>query len=172
MTEEQKIFIECYSFKQMCFKDIELELKKFDISKKYSDVQRLNKECKNERIKIQKIRNKFTKERKKDNKNFKEFYLWYIQEESKNVCGYCGISQDELYTIFSTALPLNDKAKRASGTLEIERKDSKNNSYHVSNLILACPLCNNAKSNLIDENSWTDLFASPMKEYYKKILGK
>jgi len=33
-------------------------------------------------------------------------------------------------------------------------------------------LCNNAKSNLIDENSWFSLFVSPMREYYKKLLGR
>jgi len=33
-----------------------------------------------------------------------------------------------------------------------------------------CPLCNNAKSNLIDEESWRKLFVPAMKEYYRRLL--
>ena len=180
MIEEQKIFIECYSFKQMKFKEIVIELKKFDSSKKYSDVQRLYEECKEKRTEVQKIRKKFTKERQKDNKDFKTFYDWYREEKTKNICDYCAISQEELKLIFPLKIPLNyelkiksgDSPKRASGTLEIERKDSENNSYHVDNLILACPLCNNAKSNLIDEKSWRELFVQPMRNYYEKLLKR
>ncbi len=176
MTPEQEIFIECYLFKKMKFKEIEKELKKIDSSKQYSDVQRLNKECKDEIIRIQNIRKKFTKKRQEDNNNdFEAFYQWYEIETSLNSCGYCGVSQEELYILFNKenrTLPLNNAIKRSSGTLEIERKDSKNNSYHISNLILACPLCNNAKSNLIDEQSWKELFVQPMRDYYEKLLGK
>ena len=124
---------------------------------------------------IQKIRNKFTGQRRIDFANdFKEFYKWYSKEvENGAKCGYCGISQEELYEIFGeekNVLPLNDAVKRSSGTLEIERKDSTGNSYGADNIILACPLCNNAKSNLIDEENWRMLFVPAMREYYKKLL--
>lgn len=69
-------------------------------------------------------------------------------------------------------LPLNDAVKRSSGTLEIERRDSSSNSYSRDNIILACPLCNNAKSNLIDEKNWRELFVEPMRKYYKILLGE
>jgi len=61
--------------------------------------------------------------------------------------------------------------KRSSGTLEIERLDS-SVGYSEKNMILACPLCNNAKSNLIDEISWRELFVPAMKAYYEKLLQK
>ncbi len=105
---------------------------------------------------------------------FVAFYDWYVSQGQ--ACGYCGISQDELYELFSKGknkkLPLNNAVKRSSGTLEIERRDSENNEYSPKNCILACPLCNNAKSNLIDEDNWVLLFVEPMREYYKKLLGK
>ncbi|MBE0491925.1 MAG: HNH endonuclease [Sulfurospirillum sp.] len=175
INEEQKIFIKCYSFERKSFKEIEKVLHKYDNSKTYKDVQRLNIECNYYVNEIQKIRNKFTDKRKDDNNNsFESFLEWYSEEEENGCCGYCGVTQNELHTIFieSKVLPLNDKVKRSSGALEIERKDSLNNSYNISNLILACPLCNNAKSNLIDEASWRNLFAPAMRKYYEQLLGK
>lgn len=97
---------------------------------------------------------------------------WWKLQDSQ--CQYCGVSQPELRHIFKEGkgiLPLNDKTKRSRGTLEIEKKDP-SQPYIMENVILACPLCNNAKSNLLDEKSWRELFVDPMREYYKKLLGK
>lgn len=129
-----------------------------EIKKKYSDIPM--------------IKNKFTKSRKDDNTAI-EFYDWYKNQNQS--CGYCGITQIELHRLFTnnseTILPLNKNwSKNIKGTLQIERLDSKDNSYKTDNLILACPLCNNAKSNLIDEASWREIFAEPMKKYYDKLL--
>jgi len=111
---------------------------------------------------------------------------WFNQNKDK--CDYCGISAQELKEItiirgnilfeagifkeVKNNLTLNGKTKRSKGTLEIERTNSQKNTYKFSNVILACPLCNNAKSNLIDEEGWRKIFATPMREYYKSILGK
>ena len=170
--ELQKNFIKLYSFERKKYADIEDELK---IER--SKTRELSNVCKSEIEKIQNIRNKFTGQRRIGFDNdFKKFYKWYSKEvENGAKCGYCGISQEELYEIFGeekNVLPLNDAVKRSSGTLEIERKDSTGNSYGADNIILACPLCNNAKSNLIDEENWRNLFVPAMREYYKKILGK
>ena len=116
------------------------------------------------------VKNKFNEKRKQAFCNDAViFYNWF--KEQKNCCGYCGITQNELYELFSENLPLNDKTKRSSGTLEIERLDS-DKDYSEENLILACPLCNNSKSNLIDESSWREIFVEPMRGYYEKLLGK
>ena len=121
------------------------------------------------------IKSKFTESRKNEN-NIIEFYDWYVEQNQS--CDYCGITQNELHKLFTNnpetkILPLNNNwSKNDKGTLQIERKDSTKNSYSISNLILACPLCNNAKSNLIDEDSWREIFAEPMKRYYNKLLNK
>ena len=121
------------------------------------------------------IKSKFTESRKNEN-NIIEFYDWYVEQNQS--CDYCGITQNELHKLFTNKkkkkiLPLNNNwSKNDKGTLQIERKDSTKNSYSISNLILACPLCNNAKSNLIDEDSWREIFAEPMKRYYNKLLNK
>ena len=97
---------------------------------------------------------------------------WFESEGNK--CGYCGISQDELHEVVKKRngnLTLNAKKKRSKGTLEIERLNpSLDQGYQFGNIILACPLCNNAKSNLIDEASWRELFVPSMRKYYEKLL--
>jgi hypothetical protein len=96
---------------------------------------------------------------------------WFVRQNDK--CGYCEISQTSLLKfvkIRSGNLTLNNKTKRSKGTLEIEKIDP-NGKYDFENCILACPLCNNAKSNLIDSKSWIDYFVKPMKKYYKKLLS-
>lgn len=176
ITDEQKIFIREYSFKRTTFEGILTVLRENDNSKQYADVQRLNIECRYYVDIIQNVRKKFNsnKQRQKDNDSFEEFFKWYMDESKKLRCHYCDVTQEQLTKLFveEKSLPLNGGTKRSSGVLEIERKDNKNNSYHISNLVLACPLCNNAKSNLIDEDSWKEFFKKPMQEYYQRLLTK
>jgi len=174
MTEEQYRFIELYSFKKNNYSEIE---KVMDINRK----QLLNLRSKDVNTLIEHIQNIYTKftDKRKDvfNHDFQKFYNWYENQGQK--CGYCEVTQKELYQIFNKdrrILPYLESTrkykkapKRSSGTLEIERLDSSDN-YNNENIILACPLCNNAKSNLIDEVSWRELFVPAMKEYYKKLL--
>lgn len=100
---------------------------------------------------------------------------WF--DNQKNSCGYCGITQEKLKKLAKLRgkngipnLTLNGKIKRSKGTLEIEKKDPNKGYTSDEQCILACPLCNNAKSNLIDEENWKDLFVEPMKKYYKKTI--
>ena len=175
MTEKQLKFIELYSFQKKNYPEIEklmglkrkqlLELRNKDVNKLVEHIQN--------------IYTKFTYKRKDVFKNdFKKFYNWYEKQGQK--CGYCGVSQEELYKLFDKdkrVLPYLENTrvyikapKRSSGTLEIERLDSSDN-YNDENIILACPLCNNAKSNLIDEVSWRKLFVPAMQAYYKRLLN-
>lgn len=103
--------------------------------------------------------------------------IWQNGAYSDEVkCEYCDISQKELRQIVANRdgkLTFSNGAKRESGSMEIERcnsdesymQNAKNNT-----LIFACPLCNNAKSNLISSNDWQDFFVCAMKQYYKKLL--
>lgn len=104
--------------------------------------------------------------------DYNEIIKWFNAQENK--CGYCGITQDELNEIVKLRgnnFTLNKKTKRKNATLEIEKLDCKKD-YQFENIILACPICNNAKSNLIEEMDWKYFFVDKIKEYYKKILGK
>jgi len=100
---------------------------------------------------------------------------WFNDQHSR--CGYCSVTQDDLKKIAVNRgtsdkpnITLNGKTKRSKGTLEIEKKDP-SQGYTHKNCILACPLCNNAKSNLIDENGWRTYFVPSMQSYYESLLG-
>ena len=174
MTKKQTEFIELYSFQKKNYPEIQ---KFMNISRKQL-LELRNKDV-NELVKhIQNVYTKFTDKRKDVfNHDFKKFYNWYEKQDQK--CGYCEVTQEELYRLFNKdkrILPYLESTreykkapKRSSGTLEIERLDSSDN-YNNENIILACPLCNNAKSNLIDEESWRKLFVPAMKEYYRRLL--
>lgn len=171
MTKDEQ-YVQYYSFAETVEKKQEYIANKMGIT--LDEVRELRVNNKQKTDEIQKIRNKFTGQRRIDFGNdFIKFYNWYSKEvENGAKCGYCGISQEELIKFFKekNVLPLNDAVKRSSGTLEIERKDSSTNNYGSENIILACPLCNNAKSNLIDESSWRNFFVEPMRQYYAKLL--
>lgn len=96
---------------------------------------------------------------------------WY--DEQKNRCYYCKTTQEELRTIVNEKrdgnLTLNEGTKRSKGTLEIEKLDS-NIGYTYKNCVLACPFCNNAKSNLISDTDWKKYFAEPMRNYIENQL--
>lgn len=114
-------------------------------------------------------------------KDPKELLKWFSDQNDR--CGYCDITSKQLKEVIEirekdtgyNTLTLNGKKKRSKGTLEIERKNpdlKEFNGYTHENCILSCPLCNNAKSNLIDEDGWETYFVKPMKAYYQSILNK
>src|SRR5690606_34243937 len=98
------------------------------------------------------------------------FIEWY--EKQGDACNYCGITQSRLHEIVALRngkLTLNQKTKRSKGTLEIEKLNP-NLGYTYDNSILACPFCNNAKSNLVSEEDWRKFFVPAIKNYFNSIL--
>jgi 5-methylcytosine-specific restriction endonuclease McrA len=113
----------------------------------------------------------FNEQRKELFEKPKAFLEWY--DKQKESCNYCGITQSELHRIVKLRdgkLTLNQKTKRSKGTLEIEKLNA-NLGYTFNNSVLSCPLCNNAKSNLISEDDWRAFFVPAMKEYFNSILN-
>jgi 5-methylcytosine-specific restriction endonuclease McrA len=140
------------------------------------DLRNENKTIRDLKIRFQRYQELNNAYNNEDRKNIfsdpDKIVKWFESEGNK--CGYCGISQDQLHEVVKKRngnLTLNAKKKRSKGTLEIERLNpSLEQGYQYGNIILACPLCNNAKSNLIDEASWRELFVPSMRKYYEKIL--
>ena len=114
----------------------------------------------------------FNENRQELFKNSEAFIEWYDKQNES--CFYCEVSQIDLHRIVDSRngnLTLNQKTKRSKGTLEIEQRDPNlQNGYTFENSVLACPFCNNAKSNLISEEDWVRFFAPAMKKYIKSIL--
>lgn len=101
-----------------------------------------------------------------------EFMNWY--KAQKESCHYCEVTHSELLKIVEKRegnLTLNKLTKRSKGTLEIERLDPIAG-YHFNNSVLACPFCNNGKSNLISAADWRLFFVPAVKDYFRKLLAE
>jgi len=102
--------------------------------------------------------------------DYRKLLQWYKDQNAR--CNYCEITESQLKEIVRKRngnLTLNKKTKRSKGTLEIEKMDP-NQGYTFENAVLACPFCNNAKSNLISDSDWRDFFKLPMQKYIEKLL--
>lgn len=76
------------------------------------------------------------------------FFKWYLdrwEPDGSATCAYCGITEKECRET------LEKQTKRAvtrSQHLEVEKKDA-DDVYRAQNCVLACYVCNNAKSDFI-----------------------
>lgn len=97
--------------------------------------------------------------RKDGFKSFKAFYKHLFGDgfaPDKAKCYYCEITQEEIKAIFDKKLI---ESKKFSPTMNIERLDS-NKNYTPDNTVLACPLCNNAKSDMISATDFKNYFGN------------
>lgn len=111
------------------------------------------------------IRQKYTKKRKDGFKSFANFYEWYKAQNQQ--CHYCGTTQEELERLFDDELVSSSKF---SATLHIEQRTPKQG-YNETNCVLACVLCNNAKSDMINDENFKRYFADSMKKFIKDLLS-
>lgn len=103
------------------------------------------------------------KNRKKGFKTFKAFYN-HLFGKGELKCYYCGVTQDELKAIFDKKLVSN----KFNATLHIERLKPKDD-YSVDNCVLACALCNNAKSDMIKADDYKKFFGEAMRKFLKHL---
>lgn len=111
------------------------------------------------------IRQKYTKNRKDGFKTFVNFYDWYKAQNQK--CYYCGATQGELEKLFDDELVSSSKF---NATLHIEQKIPKQG-YNKDNCVLVCALCNNAKSDMINDKNFQKYFADSIQQFIKDLLS-
>ena len=141
-----------------------------DDKDKFDKLKRLenDKELQKEKEKIDTIfSNQYSSnaERKKGFGSFKAFYN-HLFANGKAKCYYCDTTQDELDRLFQKSV----SSKKFPKTLAIERLDC-NQSYTPQNTALACPLCNNAKSDMINAKNFKDYFREPMRKFISDLLS-
>ena len=64
-----------------------------------------------------------------------------LYERDGHTCHYCGIHEDDFVRIWRTFY-----GGKRGRTLEVDRKDN-GQGYEIENCVLACAVCNNAKSD-------------------------
>ncbi|MGM0579765.1 MAG: hypothetical protein ACQETL_03740 [Bacteroidota bacterium] len=185
MTFKERYFDLCYNHRIHEYSKIDVysNLKPGEAKLKYNSIDEFYMEelniSKEKLIKVKshfKVFNRlhakyFNKSRGELFSNSEEFMKWYKEQGEK--CNYCEVSQKDLFRIVDKRngnLTLNQKTKRSKGTLEIEKLDP-SEGYTYENSVLACPFCNNAKSNLISETDWKEFFVPAMKKYLNQILN-
>jgi len=107
-----------------------------------------------------------TEKRREGFNTFKEFIKWW--NEQGNVCHYCEIDAATSGFAFRSRIFRPKKDAWKNGVLQIEKKNP-NGIYKPDNCVLACPLCNNAKSDMITSEEFIDHFAEPTNEYWQYI---
>ena len=115
-------------------------------------------------VKLRERFSSFDKERKDDFGGFRAFYEWYSAQEPK--CYYCGATQAQLEQLFDDELISSTKF---NATLHIEQKTPKQG-YKSANRVLACALCNNAKSDMISDENFKAYFGDKMREFIADLL--
>ncbi|EPP1572774.1 hypothetical protein ACUMG2_000292 [Campylobacter lari] len=138
------------------------------VRKKY----KINKDIKDENEKFGAI-DKIVEEKFKDMKNFA---MWYekaylkIESKSKLKCHYCGIDEEKLKNLFENKL-ITSKKPSFNSSLQIERLNP-DKGYNEENCVLACCICNNAKSDMISTSDFKDYFSESIKKFYSALLEK
>jgi len=147
------------------------------------DITSINKKIRNEGFekltkeeKIFKIKNIWQKRNEKNQwggkfKNIDNFIKWYLQEP--RVCACCGIEEDFVRKYFYES-NINNKMtrnNRRGHMLELDKIDNKllniDEKYTEDNCQLLCYPCNNAKSNLCNDNFSFEPIAKGIKEFWK-----
>ena len=82
-------------------------------------------------------------------------------------CHYCRIKEGDFILIWGPFYGGKTRGKR----LEIDRKDSQKG-YTEENCVLACPLCNNAKSDKFTDEEFRKLGRVIREIWQKRILKK
>lgn len=81
-----------------------------------------------------------------DRKHFREQFYYKDQEKEKRECHYCHITEKQLELLAKKKRINTKRLYRRGKTMEVDKRDP-NGEYNLENIVLACYMCNNAKSD-------------------------
>jgi hypothetical protein len=113
--------------------------------------------------------------KKKDGFKTKEAFVdWYIDnlKRANFCCHYCGSSIFDIRSLIEKKF-LKGRNTRGGGirglVLEVDRKDN-DESYNPNNCVLACYLCNNDKSSVVNSDDYLKFMGEGRKKYIEHLL--
>ncbi|MCH3700415.1 hypothetical protein L8T48_01025 [Campylobacter lari] len=139
----------------------EFDNEKYD--KLYKKMQEIENDC-NLRSKYNSLKNR--NNIKEPFNGIDNFISWYKKQEKE--CYYCKIAQSDLANLFKNKL-ITSKKPSFNSSLQIERLDP-DKGYNEENCVLACCICNNAKSDMISAENFKKYFKTPIESFYKDLL--
>ncbi|EAK5889852.1 hypothetical protein [Campylobacter lari] len=139
----------------------EFDNEKYD--KLYKKMQEIENDCN--------LRSKYNSLKKRNNikepfNGIDNFISWYKKQEKE--CYYRKIAQSDLANLFKNKL-ITSKKPSFNSSLQIERLDP-DKGYNEENCVLACCICNNAKSDMISAENFKKYFKTPIESFYKDLL--
>lgn len=102
------------------------------------------------------------------------FVDWIINQfkAQEGKCYYCNIKQEDISRLIESGGLASKRFKTRGRSLEVERLDSKINSYSAKNCVLACYFCNNDKSDIVSSADYIKFFAKSRRRYMKHLISK
>jgi hypothetical protein len=87
---------------------------------------------------------------------FSDFYFWYVEEERKG-CHYCGLSLSDVKKFLEFQhKKKGHKRNNRGASFEVDRKNH-DSVYKESDCVLACYMCNNAKSDFYEYKEFKEI---------------
>lgn len=91
----------------------------------------------------------------------------HLYIKNGKTCHYCGIKESDFVHIWGNFYG----GKKRGGTLEVDRKDN-NKGYEIDNCVLACAICNNAKSDKFTYEEFKVIGKTIEQIWRKRIILK
>ena len=103
-----------------------------------------------------------------------QFIKWITEQIQiqNGRCHYCETSQDDINRLIKAEILTSKRFKTRGKNLELERLDSKGNSYSPENCVLVCYFCNNDKSDVVSSNDYIQFFAESKELFMQHLLNK
>ena len=125
------------------------------------EIRALNEKTKSTEVvdEIKKLKSQYYGIRKRSNYDcwprFEDFYNWYIKQEK--TCYYCKSTIEQVSSYLATQME-NEGHKRDNRgwSFEVDRLNH-NSKYFDDEVALSCYICNNAKSDVFEENEFTPI---------------
>lgn len=96
---------------------------------------------------------------------YDKFKGWYLKQYESPKCYYCGIPEVTIKKIYWDTRETKRPPTRVR--LELDRKDP-NGNYNPDNVVLACFVCNNAKSDIFSAEEFMPI-GKEIEKIWRKI---
>jgi len=166
MTTEQKIteFLKLAALEQVNYDEIS---KILEVSRKI--MTDWEKENKSEYKKLANVRRLYLR-KEITNLTLREFCEWYSFQDRK--CFYCDITESDIKKLITQNSITTKRLITRGRKLEIDRRRPNLKYDQISNLVLSCYWCNNAKTDEFTDIEFKSYIAPGIKQIWKDRINK
>jgi 5-methylcytosine-specific restriction endonuclease McrA len=166
MTTEQKIneFLKLAALEQVSYDEIS---KRLEVSRKI--MTEWERENKKEYKELAEVRKLYLR-KEIANLTIREFLKWYSVQVRK--CFYCDITESDINKLITQNKITTKRLTTRGRKLEIDRRSPNVKYDQISNLVLCCYWCNNAKTDEFTDEEFKNFIAPGIKQIWKDRINK